>query len=239
MRHGSAWLTLHEQTVTATSQRLAKIMVHDENTSYFHATGIFLNDCVGTTKLGEAGYGVDLADAYELSGSERVQRGLMGGGQLTLTIAGGASTISSLRAGYQGTGISQLATWMTTYKGTGLQYTGTGVSLGALDMFPGGPNPYVSMTQVPSTFARVVPGTLSPTTLGVTDRVFVTDALSLRGLSAGQIADQLEIPAGASFKIIEFDSAGISGIATPIRSASPGFVGRRIHFGRIAGVHNP
>ena len=75
---------------------------------------------------------------------------------------------------------------------------------------------------VPGTFARVVPGNVSPTSLGVADRVFVTDAARLRGLNAVQIAEQLEIPASSSFKIIEFSSEGIAGIATPIRNPSPG-----------------
>ncbi len=78
---------------------------------------------------------------------------------------------------------------------------------------------------IPRTFARVVPGNISPTTLGVTDQVFVTDAASLRGLNAGQIAAKLEIPAAASFKVIEFASEGVNGFAVPIRNASPGFVG--------------
>ncbi len=79
--------------------------------------------------------------------------------------------------------------------------------------------------QVPGTLARVVPGNISPTTLGVTDHVFVTDAALLRGLNAAQIAEKLEIPASTSFKIIEFSSEGVSGIAVPIRNASPGFIG--------------
>jgi len=57
-------------------------------------------------------------------------------------------------------------------------------------------------------------------------RQFVTDAFLLRGLSAAQIAEKLEIPATSSFKVIEFSSEGINGIAVPIRNPSPGFVGK-------------
>ena len=55
--------------------------------------------------------------------------------------------------------------------------------------------------------------------------MFVTDAASLRGLNAEQIAAKLEIPAATSFKVIEFGSEGVNGIAVPIRNAIPGFVG--------------
>jgi RHS repeat-associated protein len=84
---------------------------------------------------------------------------------------------------------------------------------------------------VPTTFARVVPGGVNPTTLGMTDRVFVTDASLLRGLNPAQIADGLEIPANSSFKIIEFCSKDVTGIGTPIRNASPGFLGRGVTSG--------
>jgi hypothetical protein len=86
---------------------------------------------------------------------------------------------------------------------------------------------------VPETFARVVPGNLSPRSLGVTDRVFVTDAAMLRGLSPAQIALKLEIPAQKSFQVIEFSTHGIDGIATPIRNLSPGFTGRGVTSGGL------
>ncbi|MGA2231753.1 MAG: polymorphic toxin type 10 domain-containing protein [Tepidisphaeraceae bacterium] len=47
----------------------------------------------------------------------------------------------------------------------------------------------------------------------------------LRGLNAAQIAEKLEIPASSSFRIIEFPSQGVNGIAVPIRNPSPGFIG--------------
>jgi RHS repeat-associated protein len=78
---------------------------------------------------------------------------------------------------------------------------------------------------IPQTFARVVPVHINPTTLGITEQVFVTDAALVRGLNAAQLAEMLEIPPSSSFRIIEFPSQGVSGIAVPIRNASPGFVG--------------
>ena len=78
---------------------------------------------------------------------------------------------------------------------------------------------------IPQTFARVVPAHINPTTLGITEQVFVTDAALVRGLNAAQLAEMLEIPPSSSFPIIEFPSQGVSGIAVPIRNASPGFVG--------------
>lgn len=72
---------------------------------------------------------------------------------------------------------------------------------------------------VPRTLARVVPANIRSSTLGApgaTD-VFVTDAAALRGLNAKEIAAKLTIPESASgFRVIEFPSAGISGIASPV-----------------------
>ena len=87
--------------------------------------------------------------------------------------------------------------------------------------------------QVPTLFARVVPGNLNPSTLGVTERVFGTDASLLRRLNTAQIAKRLEIPTSSSFKIIEFGSEGINGIATPIKCPSPGFIGRGVTSGGL------
>ncbi|WP_039912691.1 polymorphic toxin type 10 domain-containing protein [Cellvibrio mixtus] len=79
---------------------------------------------------------------------------------------------------------------------------------------------------VPKTLARVVPGNIDPKTLGTTPDVFVTDAKVLKGLNANQIAEKLTIPQSLSgFKIIEFSSKGISGIASPINRTNPGFIG--------------
>ncbi len=78
---------------------------------------------------------------------------------------------------------------------------------------------------VPKTLARVVPGNINPKTLGTTSDVFVTDAKVLRGLNASQIAEKLTIPQSVSgFKIIEFSSKGISGIASPLNRSNLGFI---------------
>ena len=75
---------------------------------------------------------------------------------------------------------------------------------------------------VSNTLARVVPGNVQPSQLGLTDDVFVTNASELEGLTAEQIAQKLTIPNSASgFKIIEFPTSSVSGIATPINRANP------------------
>jgi len=85
---------------------------------------------------------------------------------------------------------------------------------------------------VPSNLARVVPGNVNPKTLGRTGDVFVTDANALKGLNSKQIADKLTIPQSSSgFKVIEFPSSNVSGIASPINRTNPGF----IQGGRTAG----
>jgi len=85
---------------------------------------------------------------------------------------------------------------------------------------------------VPQNLARVVPGNVNPKTLGRTDDVFVTDANALKGLNSNQIADKLTIPQSSSgFKVIEFPSSNISGIASPINRTNHGFV----QGGRTAG----
>ncbi len=80
---------------------------------------------------------------------------------------------------------------------------------------------------VSGTFARVVPGNLRPTSLGKPGDldVFVTNARELRGLSANQIANKLAIPQTSPLRIIEFPSAKVQGIASPINRTNPGFVG--------------
>jgi hypothetical protein len=110
---------------------------------------------------------------------------------------------------------------------------GLGSAYGAGSVAARGPRSLASppVNPVPEIFARVVPGNLSPRSLGVTDRVFVTDAAMLRGLSPAQLAQKLEIPAHKSFQVIEFSSRGIDGIATPIRNLSPGFTGRGVTSG--------
>ncbi|WP_369124724.1 MULTISPECIES: polymorphic toxin type 10 domain-containing protein [unclassified Pseudomonas] len=54
---------------------------------------------------------------------------------------------------------------------------------------------------------------------------FVTNASELRGLSNAQIAERLtipEIPGG--FRVIEFPSSSVDGIASPVFRTNPGFV---------------
>ena len=101
-------------------------------------------------------------------------------------------------------------------------------STGTAEIVNGVTNP------VSDKLARVVPRNLNPSTLGKTGDidVFVTNASELRGLSNAQIANKLtipEIPGG--FKIIEFPSSSIEGIASPVFRTNPGF----IQGGRTAG----
>jgi RHS repeat-associated protein len=86
---------------------------------------------------------------------------------------------------------------------------------------------------VSDTFARAVPGHIKSNTLGAPGAkdVFVTNASELRGLSSKQIAEKLTIPESASFRIIEFPSKNIDGIASPINRTDAGFIGG----GRTAG----
>jgi RHS repeat-associated protein len=86
---------------------------------------------------------------------------------------------------------------------------------------------------VSGTLARVVPGRINPTALGKAGDadVFVTNASELRGLSASQIAQKLSIPESSSFRVLEFPSRNVEGIASPINRTNPGFVGG----GRTAG----
>lgn len=86
---------------------------------------------------------------------------------------------------------------------------------------------------VSDTLARVVPGNINPATLGAPGAidVFVTNASELRGLTAQQIAQKLAIPGSSSFRVIEFPSANVEGIASPIGRTNPGF----IEGGRTAG----
>lgn len=85
---------------------------------------------------------------------------------------------------------------------------------------------------VPDQLVRVVPGDINPTTLGRTEDVFVTDAKALQGLNSKQIAEKLTIPESPTgFKLIEFSSKNVSGIASPVNRTNPGFV----QGGRTAG----
>lgn len=87
--------------------------------------------------------------------------------------------------------------------------------------------------QVPGSLARVVPGDISVTTLGPPNAadVFVTATSDIRGLNAAGISERLTIPRADSFKVLEFSSGEVSGIASPINRVNPGFIGG----GRTAG----
>jgi hypothetical protein len=92
--------------VDAMAQRYALIMIHQgEGRMYIVAA----NDLVGTTNLMEGVYGVDIAQERHLDKTERWQRVLMGGGQTVLVVTGAQSSLSSLRAGYAGTGLERVS----------------------------------------------------------------------------------------------------------------------------------
>ncbi len=87
---------------------------------------------------------------------------------------------------------------------------------------------------VSDTLARVVPRSLNPGSLAKPGDLdaFVTNAYELRGLTNSQIAAKLAIPESpGGFKVIEFPSSSIQGIASPINRTNPGFV----QGGRTAG----
>ncbi len=76
-------------------------------------------------------------------------------------------------------------------------------------------------------------GGVSATTLGPPNAadVFVTAASDIRGLNVAGIAERLTIPKADSFRVFEFPSSEVSGIASPINRVNPGFIGG----GRTAG----
>lgn len=80
---------------------------------------------------------------------------------------------------------------------------------------------------IPDTLARVVPGDVSPSTLGRpgdTD-VFVKAADDIAGMNSSQISEALTIPDSSSgFNVVEFPSSG-QAIASPVNRSNPGFVG--------------
>ncbi|SFS08517.1 RHS repeat-associated core domain-containing protein [Dyella sp. OK004] len=80
---------------------------------------------------------------------------------------------------------------------------------------------------ISSTLARVVPRNINPTTLGRAGDVdvFVTNASELRGLSNAEIASKLTIPeVPGGFRVIEFPSSSVDGIASPVFRSNPGFL---------------
>ena len=87
--------------------------------------------------------------------------------------------------------------------------------------------------EIPKEIARVIPASIeNPKTLGRVgaSEVFVTAATDIKGLNAKDIAKKLTIPESESgFKVITMKTP--EGIATPIVSDIPGFVGK----GRTAG----
>ena len=86
-----------------------------------------------------------------------------------------------------------------------------------------------TQSEIPATFARVVPGNSALPTLAHPGdaNAFVTNATAVRGLSAEQISATLGIRLGPSgYKVIEFPSSSVSNIASPINRTNPGFVGR-------------
>jgi len=81
--------------VDAMAERYALIMINQgEWTAYVVAA----NDMVGTTQLMEGIYKVDIAKETNLDNVERWQRILMGGGQVTMTVAGAQGLSSSVKS---------------------------------------------------------------------------------------------------------------------------------------------
>jgi hypothetical protein len=84
----------------------------------------------------------------------------------------------------------------------------------------GGANP------IPLRLARVVAGEGTVSTLGrpgVSD-VFVAAAEDIQGLNAAQLAERLSIPPSDVFTVIEFPTADVASIASPINRDNPAFV---------------
>jgi hypothetical protein len=135
---GAAWSNLYTMQVDATSNRLAKVMIQnpDDSTigSYVRGSIVFANDQTGGTSLGEWALNINLEDARDLTTMESYQRAFQGGGQFILTAVGASETldlgkqiVSGPITNYSGSGVSQLKTWFTTYNGSGLEYSGTGI----------------------------------------------------------------------------------------------------------------
>jgi RHS repeat-associated protein len=85
---------------------------------------------------------------------------------------------------------------------------------------------------VPSTLARAIPGKGPFPTLGSPGEasVFVTDAAAIRGMNAAQISKRLGLPVSDGFTVIRFPTPA-TGLATPIVSNKPGFIGRGLTSG--------
>jgi hypothetical protein len=78
---------------------------------------------------------------------------------------------------------------------------------------------------VPRILARVIPGRISPSVLGVTDAVFVTAADDIAGLNARELGKRLGIKDSEYYTVIEF-SAPAQGIASPVLRDNPLFIGK-------------
>jgi hypothetical protein len=80
--------------------------------------------------------------------------------------------------------------------------------------------------EIPETLARVIPGEVTPATLGRPQAadVFVTAADDIAGLSAAQIPERLGIDSSSTFTIFEFVTP-THGLASPIARTNVGFVG--------------
>ncbi len=150
----------------------------------------------------------------------------------TAIVAGiaAASSVAVAGAFYAGVAIVE----------AGIVATGTAIVEGVIAEFSGGPAVLAGggaamakiANEVPSTLARVIPGNISPKTLGapqVAD-VFVTAADDIAGMNVSQISEALTIPSSNSFSVIEFPSAG-QAVASPVNRTNPGFVGK----GKTAG----
>lgn len=71
-------------------------------------------------------------------------------------------------------------------------------------------------------------------------QVFVTDATSVRGLNATEIATKLGIPESPTgYQVIEFPSGAAGPVPTPIASDKPGFVGGGRTVGRVPEFNVP
>ncbi|HEY6562784.1 MAG TPA: polymorphic toxin type 10 domain-containing protein, partial [Polyangiaceae bacterium] len=79
---------------------------------------------------------------------------------------------------------------------------------------------------IPARLARVIPGNVTPATLGRpgTSDVFVTAADDIVGLNAAQLSQRLAIPPSQTFTVFEFATPA-QGLASPILRSNPGFIG--------------
>ncbi len=167
---------------------------------------------IATLALNAIDMALDIPGTLTTAGLERlgVDEGVAG------TVGAGASLAADLINPAKG-GMSFIL-WAGSAARRGHAVTGAGRVVGAAARRLNNP--------VPSRLARVIPGDVSPTTLGRPESVdvFVTAADDIAGLNPNQIADRLGIPPSRSFTIIEF-ATPVEGVASPISRSNPGFVG--------------